>query len=541
MKLISFYAIHTIRNIIKRLLHSKAGIGVILFLFFFVFVFIMSTIGDRKEDLNQKVDIVATSQEEDDSQLAINLVSMLSSGIIVLYIMYKIATGDKKGTGMFRMSDVNLLFAAPIRPQTVFVFRLILSMGTTLAASIYLLFQLPNLVINAGLGGVGAFGILGAYVAMLILGNVLSMLMYCISATHPRFQASLKPVCIGILATMVLIFVILVSIIRMNPLDAGIYILGQEWFYGIPIIGWLKGLIMACVLEQTSQILLYILMLVVSFIIITLIVYHVPVDFYEDAIEGAKKFQDITEASKEGRTKQRVRKAKTLRTEHIEKGFGANAFYYKSIFIRNRGAKLYIFSETSQGYYIVCITSALILSCVVKEQESIILAVITLFMTYIISMASTVTSEIYYPFIFLVPEPYTKKVLCCTCADLQNFILDTFVPYLIASVLVKADIMFFIASYFGVVAFYFMSNQMGAWIDLLLPSTIVTQIRLTICMLLKMLALIPGLIVFLICYAMNPNGSSFVITGLISSAFVMIIFGIVFMSACPSLLNQGRK
>ena len=68
---------------------------------------------------------------------------------ILLWGMY---SGSKDGTDIFQMADVNLLFTAPMKPQSVLMFRLSFQMVATVFASIYLVFQIPNLVVNMGLG-----------------------------------------------------------------------------------------------------------------------------------------------------------------------------------------------------------------------------------------------------------------------------------------------------------------------------------------------------------------------------------------------------
>ena len=71
---------------------------------------------------------------------------------ILLWGMY---SGSKDGTDIFQMADVNLLFTAPMKPQSVFdvsteFFRLV---ATVFRVHISGFFRFQNLVVNMGIGG----------------------------------------------------------------------------------------------------------------------------------------------------------------------------------------------------------------------------------------------------------------------------------------------------------------------------------------------------------------------------------------------------
>ena len=69
---------------------------------------------------------------------------------ILLWGMY---SGSKDGTDIFQMADVNLLFTAPMKPQSVLMFRLSFQMVATVFASIYLVFYRFQIsFVNMGLG-----------------------------------------------------------------------------------------------------------------------------------------------------------------------------------------------------------------------------------------------------------------------------------------------------------------------------------------------------------------------------------------------------
>ena len=79
-------------------------------------------------------------------------------GLMVLGISYFLfamgwSKGCKQGTSFFKMADVNLLFTSPLRPQNILAFGLINQMGSVLLSTIFLLYQIPNLVNQFDLSG----------------------------------------------------------------------------------------------------------------------------------------------------------------------------------------------------------------------------------------------------------------------------------------------------------------------------------------------------------------------------------------------------
>ena len=52
-----------------------------------------------------------------------------------------VSAGFKNGASMFTLSDVNLLFPAPIRPRAVLYYGLFRQLGASLLLGLFLLFQ----------------------------------------------------------------------------------------------------------------------------------------------------------------------------------------------------------------------------------------------------------------------------------------------------------------------------------------------------------------------------------------------------------------
>lgn len=109
---------------------------------------------------------------------------------ILLWGMY---SGSKDGTDIFQMADVNLLFTAPMKPQSVLMFRLSFQMVATVFASIYLVFQIPNLVVNMGLGASAVVAIFAGWILLLVFQRLMIVLTYTVCTTHEK----IKTICVS--------------------------------------------------------------------------------------------------------------------------------------------------------------------------------------------------------------------------------------------------------------------------------------------------------------------------------------------------------
>lgn len=98
-----------------------------------------SSEADRvQEDAMEEEETQKTPQEIAAIKTYVEAGVMIVFLAILLWGMY---SGSKDGTDIFQMADVNLLFTAPMKPQSVLMFRLSFQMVATVFASIYLVFR----------------------------------------------------------------------------------------------------------------------------------------------------------------------------------------------------------------------------------------------------------------------------------------------------------------------------------------------------------------------------------------------------------------
>ena len=160
MRVLPYYIVHTVINSIKKLFKTWVaifiaiclGLGLVGGIIGVVVGTVVedSSIDSSAEEIVEEEDEIPEMTPEETEEMQ----SFITGGIALLtfiVILFSIYGGDKSGAKIFTMPDVNFLFASPMKPQSILMFRMILQMGVAIVSSIYLLFQLPNLTMNVGL------------------------------------------------------------------------------------------------------------------------------------------------------------------------------------------------------------------------------------------------------------------------------------------------------------------------------------------------------------------------------------------------------
>ena len=197
MKLFLYYAFCSVKNQIRKLFKSWVAIFLAVCLLFGVLLGIGIGVVDSflGEDVpEEEIETVVPEEEPEplDPETAVAVAEMISFGVVLAVLFFSVITADKNGSFIFLMADVNLLFSAPMKPQSVLLFRLMSQIFLTLFASIYLLFQLPNLIVNLGMDAMTVIAIMAVWVMTLVYGKLLNILIYTIYLIKIQFMSQSK-------------------------------------------------------------------------------------------------------------------------------------------------------------------------------------------------------------------------------------------------------------------------------------------------------------------------------------------------------------
>ena len=113
----------------------------------------------------------------------------LAGAVYGLMFVILVSAGFKNGASMFTLSDVNLLFPAPIRPRAVLYYGLFRQLGASLLLGLFLLFQYGWLHSLYGVGVGILILIVVLYGVSVFLAQVVAMAAYSLTSMSPRRRA----------------------------------------------------------------------------------------------------------------------------------------------------------------------------------------------------------------------------------------------------------------------------------------------------------------------------------------------------------------
>ena len=546
MKLIFYYMTRTVKNQIKKLF--RTWVAVFLLVCFGIGILFglgaagLSSLFEEDVPEDGYVEVLPDDTAEDaltftDEQRN-GIVELTVGGIVLFVLAFSIAMADKNGGSIFLMADVNLLFPAPMKPQSVLLFRLIMQAGTSIIATIYLLFQIPNLVLNLGLGVGTAFAMLGAWFFLMIFSKLLSVLLYTLASTKPELKRYLRPCLWGAL------LLIGIGYFLHARQSADYFTAALGYFNGpvtryIPLWGWLKGLVLYSMEGNLAGALLSALGLLLLAALLTVVIWRIRADFYEDAMarseETAEK-QAQMQAARPNLQKRKKDRNDTLRRDGLSRGAGASVYFHKAMYNRFRFAHLHVFTKTSETYLAVSIGLCLLLIFIVKSSFFPVVPLVLAGFAFFRSLGNPITQDISQETFFLVPDTAHRKVFFSFAAGVVNSALDLLPALLVAAVVLRANPLTVLVWFLVIVSLGAYSDSIGMFIDLSLSTGLSQTVKSLVQILFVYFGLAPAAVLIVLGFAFNKLMLFALLTVLLN-----LIITALSLVISPLFVANGRK
>lgn len=556
MKFVGYYAFHTFVNTIKKMFKSTflvviaaiVAIGVI----FGVGMGLLTSSLENNEEISQELsqkekqeaqqenlkDLQETEETTLDdafSQEFWNKCIEAGSEILFLvFLLWGMYAGTKKGSDIFLMADVNLLFTAPLKAQTVLMFRLTFQMVAALLGSVYLVFQIPNLIVNIGLSVYAVIAIMLAWFFLLLFQKLFSVLAYTVTATYEGLKPYVMPFILALSAVILLVTGAVYAASGKSVERTLDILYASRWSRMIPMIGWYKGMIVTAVEGKMFASCLYLLLLSAGMGIMIVLIWKIKADFYEDAMAGAQTREDLMNAAKEGRNASAKKHTKERKTTGELSGVGANVFFSKEMYNRRRFAKGGFLTNTMLTY--IAIGVLVPLFCI-KALEirtflpaGFLLAGFVFFRNY----GNPIAMETSRNWLFLVPDSPYKKVFFVMAAGSCACALDL-IPALVLGNLISQDspihtILWFLC----LVTMDFMLSAVGVLLEALVPASSLDTVKNMIQMVLKFFMIMVEIVLFAVGTIMFG-----VVGGLMAATLGNSVIGVIIFLIYPSMLHGG--
>ncbi len=554
-----YYAFCSVKNQIKKLFKTWVAIMIVVcFAFGFLFGIGASLLEDAFLDEEYTEEEYADEEYADgeyeeeeyaeeepltEEELAdvYRMIELVAGGIVLALLTLHLFGADKSANVIFLPADVPILFASPMKPQSVLFFRLLMQMGSFLFIGFYMLLQLPSFL-ESGVPPLGLLGILGAFLLLLIIAKLLQVLTYTVLSTHPRAKAYLRPTLLGALVLLAGATVLFVYTSQKEPLDAVMDFFGAPFTRYIPVWGWLKGLCMFAIEENLIGVLLTLLPLLATVAALALIIPRLHADFYEEAMAKSEETAALLDAAQSSPTGAAIKRTKDrserLQRDGLRHGKGASVYFFKAMYNRFRFAHLRVFTKTSETYLALGICAALFSRFVLEIHDILPAALILSGIVFFRSLGNPISTDISCDSFLLVPENAWKKTFFSLMGGTVNCLLDLLPAYVAVTLILGVNpLISLLWMLFSVTVDLYSSNT-GMFIDLSIPTITGKGIKSVIQVCFVYFGLLPDVIILVVAAIISPM---LLPLGAFVAAGINVALAAIFFAFSPMFLEHGRK
>ena len=556
MRLWGYYALHTFINTIKKIFKSKVMIVILCsFLIGGVVGGSVGFISSLVEDQAQTESSVSKDDKTNDpAQMEEDFMTVHADAIresipaatmilLLVVVLWGIYGGSKKGSDFFLMADANILFAAPLKAQTVLMFRLSFQMLALLTFTFYLIFQVPSMKLILGLDNFAIVAIFLAWGMLLFMSKLMSVFTYTLTATYEHLKKYVVPFVFAV-GLLVVAATGAVYISTGNDYMATLRLTyGADWSNYIPVFGWYKAMVMNAINGHVFASLGYMALNLVFLIALVWGIWHIKADFYEDALAGAQKRDDMTKAALEGRNINKDKKQSAKRAQKLEhkvrksyelKGWGASVFLHKSILNRRRFSKFGFVTNTLLLYLAIGGLGAAFMAYKTDLREISVVGLIMALTLFFRNFGNPIEIESSHNWLFLVPEDPYKKVLYAILAGSVDCVLDLLPGIVVATVILRGNPLMALLWLATLVSMDFMFSCFGLLLQAILPSSAMDVVKSMLQMMLRAFIIVVIVIAFAIGTVLQGLA-----LGAVFCMFTSLAVGTICFIVYPSLLHRG--
>ncbi len=537
MRLFGYYALHSVWNQIRKVFKTWV----------LVFILVCGLIGGLigfgaaslqeaasgddeqiEEVIEESEEVPQASFEELTGVSGMDVFELAASGLILGIFVFQVYSAEKSGSKIFLPADVNLLFSSPMKPQSVLMFRLGTQLGMAVVGSVYLLFQIPNLMLNLGVSFSSAISVIFAWVLTLVSGKLLQLLTYVLSYRYEWVKRNLHKVIYAFGALLVAGFWLYTRAGDAPLLQASVRLFNAPWTRWVPFWGWIKGFAVFAMEGKGIMALVMLALLAAGFAALIYVIWHIEVDFYEDAMVSSQEVAEILEAAQSERGGMFVKRKKD-RSEKLERdgfhyGEGANVYFFKTLYNRFRFGHLKYFTATAETYLAAGLLAAAFMRFIAESDNVMPFALVFGVLVFFRAIGNPLNTDTKYEYFRLIPERTWKKLFWSLAGGSVNCLLDL-LPGMIAGALVMGvNPLKALAWLPLIISVDFYATNVGTFLDLSIPHSIGTTIRQTIQIMFIYFGLLPDIAVLAVGIAFDhPVAASILCT------FANLYLGLLFL------------
>lgn len=557
MRLLLYYISHTFMNSIKKIFRTWVAIFILLMVAIGILagvgaVVFTDYVGGNEEQIEETVESEEALDEEGEDEKPLREVFAELSGeekvfvcriiadvvflISLFSVLFSVYGARKGGTEIFTMADVNFLFTAPIKPQSVLLFKTILQMGLLLAGSAYFVFQIPNLVLNIGLAWWHIALVFLLILVIPITCKLASILVYTVTATNTALRKYIPTLVYGIGLLLVAVVAFSMRTFYDDFFTAVYEIFSNRYAMAIPFVGWITGVIYSLLMGEYLAAGIYGGLLFVGFGAFIYLIWKIKADFYEDALTNANTLQEKMEAARTGKKAKSEHAKRLKRDGEIGRGSGADTFFYKHMHHRKRIAYMGVVTNSMLFYAgFMLLFGFLNQRMLHGEMPSWLPGVCLLAVVFCKSYASPMMEECRQNFIYLVPESGGKKIAALMLAEMAEIFLDLLPAMVLMMLFFDVSFLKVLLWDLLILSFAFILTAVSLFIDMIIPDSLPEEIKAIFMIFGKFAGVLPMGIVMLVLAAMDLLSVAFGI-----ALICHVLVGTILTAISASLLHIGN-
>ncbi len=548
MRLFGYYAWHSFVNQLRKLFKTWVLIFLVICMAVGALIGVGAAMLDDASGEDEEIVESEIIEEEPGAMEKLGIepeefVELIVGGIILVVFVFQAISADKNGSKIFLPADVNLLFSSPMKPQSVLLFRLMTQLGTSILASVYLLFQLPNLVLNLGLSIWVALAMIATWCLTIVIGKLLQILLYIVCSTNVKLKSHLRN---GI---YVFLLAIAGAYLLYWKTSGEHYLVAATGFFNssasrfVPLWGWLKGFCMFAMEGNIAGLLASFAAIVVGGGLLTYIIWHIKADFYEDAMAKSEETAELLAAAQSQKggvaiVKRKKDRSDNLRRDGMRHGSGANVFFHKSMYNRFRFAHLGIFTKTSETYLVAAVGAAVLCRFVI-QTNGLIPVILTLgVLTFFRAMGNPLEQDTQMDHFLLIPESTWHKLFWSLLGGTANCFLDLLPAVIVSALLLGENVLIALAWLPLIVSVDFFATTVGACIGFSVPVSAGKMVKQLVQIMFIYFGLLPDVAIMAVGLTFDQP-----VLAAIGCTVINILLGLVFFFLSPLFLEpkDGKK
>ena len=563
MRLFGYYACHACLNQIKKLFKTW------VLVFFLICALIGGLIGfgaasiggaleaqepqqeQTEEALQQEQTEEELQQEQAEEELPMSmeekmgitpmeLTELIAGGIILAVLVFGAFSADKNGSKIFLPADVNLLFASPMKPQSVLLFRLTTQVGVAILGCFWLAIQIPNFM-NMGMSLWAAVTVIFTWCISFTMALLVQTLLYTVCSTHQGLKKYIRQFIYGLLLLLGLGYFLYWKTTGSTYLQAACGFFNHPVTRYIPIWGWLKGFCVFSIEENAPAALISLAAIILGGVGLLYVILHMKADFYEDAMAKSQETAALMEAAQSEKTVIRKRKkdrSDKLRRDGMGHGWGANVFFCKSMYNRFRFAHFHVFTKTSETYLAAALGVAALCRFVFHVPGLMPVCLTLGGLSFFRALGNPLAQDTELDLFRMIPESTWSKLFWSLMGGTVNCLLDL-IPGIAAAILLLGENPLEALGWIPlIVSVDFFSSAVGSFINLSVPVSAGKTIKQMVQIMFVYFGILPDVAIMAVGFVSHS-----VIGAALGATVLNVALGFAFLALLPLFIDpkDGKK